>query len=104
MEHKYFPEELLVNIDLDTFGKQMCRLFSDMGGEHEYTVNDKILTIKLLICPWRNEDVKNPMLCMLGRGMVERFGTKIFDTIAVHQENNLVDKGEYCIYELKIIS
>ena len=75
-----------------------------MGGVFEYSLEGDPLYLEAQVCPWQNQEVKNPMLCMLGRGMVERFGTKIFDTVAVHQENNLVDKAEYCKYEMRILS
>ena len=101
---KYFPRHILKDIDIETYGKQICSLFNDMGGVFEYSMKGDTLYLEAQVCPWQNQEVKNPMLCMLGRGIVERFGTKIFDTVAVHQENNLVDKAEYCIYELKILS
>ncbi|MCK5038924.1 MAG: PAS domain S-box protein [Thermoplasmata archaeon] len=101
---KYFPRHILKDIDIETYGKQICSLFNDMGGVFEYSMKGDTLYLEAQVCPWQNQEVKNPMLCMLGRGIVERFGTKIFDTVAVHQENNLVDKAEYCKYEMKILS
>lgn len=98
---RYFPTEV---DGLEEFGRNICSLFNDMGGQFDFVLRNDVLHIFVTTCPWRNEVAKNPVLCMMTRGILERFGAKVLGKVSVEQTQSMArgdGGGEFVVKALK---
>jgi len=90
---KYFPTK---DDRLETFGKRICALMNDMGGEFTPRIDGSELHITGAGCPWKNDVSRNPILCMIDRGLIERFANKALGSVNVTQSMSLANGEAAC--------
>ena len=90
--------------DLEAMGHNLCSLMADMGGNFNYELVGNDLVLEGAICPWLNERARNPLLCVITRGIIERFGTKAIGQIRVRQTESLVEGDRICKFVVTRIS
>jgi PAS domain S-box-containing protein len=95
---RYFPPGCLG--DLDAFGGNMCSLLNDMGGDFSYRPSENALELTGRACPWHNESAKNPLLCLMCRGMVERFSNNTLGRMTSSQISSMVEGNPSCVFHL----
>ncbi|MBI5000541.1 MAG: PAS domain S-box protein [Euryarchaeota archaeon] len=95
---RYFPSGKLD--DTEAFGNNVCALLNDMGGSFESSRQGDRLLIEGSECPWHNEMARNPLLCMMTRGIIERFGTKALGQVRLAQDGSLIEGGKTCRFRL----
>jgi len=85
-------------VDIKTLGRILCRIMNEMGGDFEIeSENDKSCIIKGERCPWGIQAQRNPVLCMLCRGIFSRLATKVFRDVIVHLDKTIGNKESNCI-------
>ena len=99
---RYFPSGRLD--DLGALGHNLCSLLMDIGGEFKYELVGGDLVLEGVTCPWHNERACNPLLCVITRGIIERFGTKAVGQIKVRQTESLVEGGRACRFVVTKVS
>jgi predicted ArsR family transcriptional regulator len=90
---KYFPTH---GLGLEEFGVNICSLMNDMGGEFTSRIEGRELRITGGGCPWKNESARNPILCMIDRGLIERFANKALGGIALNQVSSRANGNATC--------
>jgi predicted ArsR family transcriptional regulator len=90
---KYFPTN---DDSLKSFGTRICALMNDMGGEFASRVDGSELHITSAGCPWKNDVSRNPILCMIDRGLIERFANKALGSASINQTTSLVNGESAC--------
>ena len=90
---KYFPT---VDDSLETFGNRVCALMNDMGGEFSPRIEGSDLHITGAGCPWKNDVSRNPILCMIDRGLIERFANKALGGVSINQITSLANGDSTC--------
>ncbi|MFH0816572.1 MAG: PAS domain S-box protein [Methanobacteriota archaeon] len=90
---KYFPTQ---GLGLEEFGANICALMNDMGGEFSHRADCGELHILGGGCPWKNDLTRNPILCMIDRGLIERFANKALGSVSLNQISSLVNGDAAC--------
>ena len=90
-------------VDMSTLGTILCRIMNEMGGDFELeSVDDKKCIVKGNACPWGTQAQRNPVLCMLCRGIFSRLASKVFTTVAVNLIKTIGNKDDYCIINIQV--
>jgi PAS domain S-box-containing protein len=85
-------------VDMNTLGTILCQIMNEMGGDFELkSVDDKKCIVKGNACPWGTQAQRNPVLCMLCRGIFSRLATKVFRDVTVTLDKTIGNKDDYCI-------
>jgi PAS domain S-box-containing protein len=90
---KYFPTE---DGSMETFGNRICALMNDMGGEFKHRIDGAELRIVGAGCPWKNDVSRNPILCMIDRGLIERFANKSLGSVGLNQITSRANGDSTC--------
>lgn len=85
-------------VDMSTLGTILCRIMNEMGGDFELkSVTDKKCIVKGNACPWGTQARRNPVLCMLCRGIFSRLAAKVFRDVTVTLDKTIGNGDDYCI-------
>ncbi|MGB7533939.1 MAG: methanogen output domain 1-containing protein, partial [Halobacteriota archaeon] len=85
-------------VDMSTLGTILCRIMNEMGGDFELkSVTDKNCIVKGNACPWGTQAQRNPVLCMLCRGIFSRLAAKVFRDVTVILDKTIGNRDDYCI-------
>jgi PAS domain S-box-containing protein len=90
---KYFPTE---DGSMETFGNRICALMNDLGGEFKHRIDGAELRIVGAGCPWKNDVSRNPILCMIDRGLIERFANKSLGSVGLNQITSRANGDSTC--------
>jgi len=76
--------------------KSITAVLNDMGGEFQYEVDGNDIHIRGYKCPWKNEYRKNPVICMLTKGISTRFAKRALGGVRVTLETTLANGDDCC--------
>ncbi len=94
---KYLAEQEEV-VDMNTMVGVLCRIMNELGGDFEIkSVDGKKSIIKGNACPWGTQAQKNPVLCMLCKGIFSRIASKVFENVAVYLDKTIGNRDNCCI-------
>lgn len=84
-------------VGMKTLGSVLCKIMNDLGGDFEIeSVAEIECIVKGNACPWGTQAQRNPVLCMLTRGIFSRLAAKVFKDVAVNLDKTIGNGDEYC--------
>ena len=76
--------------------ESITAVLNDMGGEFQHEVDGNDIHIRGHKCPWHNEYRKNPIICMLTKGISTRFAKRALGDVRVTLETALANGDDCC--------
>lgn len=90
-------------VDMTILGTILSEIMNELGGDFEIeSVDDRECLVKGNACPWGTQAQRNPILCMLTKGIFSRLATKVFRDVTVNLEKTIGNKDEHCIITIRV--
>ncbi|MFP4170527.1 MAG: methanogen output domain 1-containing protein, partial [Methanomassiliicoccales archaeon] len=96
LEEALYDDYVEGEVDQEGIADSIARVFNDMGGEFDYLVEDNLIRIVGNRCPWGNQNRKNPVICMLTKGICARFAKRALGDIQVSLDKTLANGDDRC--------
>jgi PAS domain S-box-containing protein len=80
----------------EDIARSIVAVLNDMGGDFSYMIDEEMIAISGHRCPWRNDQRRNPVICMLTRSISARFAKRALGDVRVTLESTLANKDECC--------
>ena len=87
----------LKDISANVLGERISQVLNDMGGSFVSEAKEDEVTIVGIRCPWDNESKRNPVTCMLTKGIASRFAKRAWGNAKVHLSKTLANRDDSCV-------
>jgi len=91
-----------INPTPESIAESIARAFNDMGGDFHHEIENGEIHIIGRRCPWGNETRKNPISCMLTRGICTRFARRALGEVRVDMESTLANRDDCCRVVIRV--
>ncbi len=94
-----FFDEYFAQIDTpEDYARWITKLFTDLGAEMDSEVVGDVIQLHVSKCPWSNDIFKNPLLCTISRGIIERAAVKSLGECSLVQEKSMLAGDDICSF------
>jgi PAS domain S-box-containing protein len=98
---KYLAE--VEEVDMNTLGTILSRIMNKLGGDFEIeSVDERECVVKGTACPWGTQAQRNPILCMITKGIFSRLAAKVFSDVAVSLDKTIGNKDGCCMIRIRV--
>ena len=98
---KYLAE--VEEVDMNTLGTILSRIMNKLGGDFEIeSVDERECIVKGTVCPWGTQAERNPILCMITKGIFSRLAAKVFSDVAVSLDKTIGNKDGCCMIRISV--